>query len=92
MKLNTILHGIAAIGCIVGIYNLYNAGWAVSQWPIVALIWIVSSYINVAYSRRQSKLIDQLDKERTELIGANIKLEGKLWESEMKMAKQLDKK
>jgi hypothetical protein len=85
MKLNNIFHAIGAIGCIVGIYGLHN-NWL---WPVVALIWITGSYVNAWHGHRQTKLIEQLDKERTELIGENIKLEGKLWEAEMKIAKQL---
>ena len=89
MKLNNIFHAIGAIGCIVGIYGLHNESFHIWQWPVVALIWITVSYVNAWHGHRQTKLIEQLDKERTELIGANIKLEGKLWEAEMKIAKQL---
>lgn len=91
MKLNNIFHAFGAIGCILGIYGLHNESYHIWQWPAVALIWILSSYINTANSNRQSKLIDKLDADRNELIGKNIKLEGKLWEAELKSAKLLDK-
>jgi len=61
------------------------------QWPAISLLWIISSYFNTTHVNRQSKLIDKLDTERKELIGQTIKLEGKLWEAEMKSAKLLDK-
>ena len=89
MKLNNIFHAIGAIGCILGIYGLRNESYHIWQWPVVALIWILSSYINTANSNRQSKLIEKLDAERNELIGKNIKQEGKLWEAELLLAKAL---
>ena len=91
MKLNNIFHALGAIGATIAIYTLSGYGMHVWQWPAITLLWIISSYFNVANSNRQSKLIEQLDKERTELIGQNIKLEGKLWEAEMKSAKLSDK-
>ena len=92
MKLNNIFHALGAIGATIAIYTLSGYGMHVWQWPAITLLWIISSYFNVANSNRQSKLIEKLDADRNELIGKNIKLEGKLWEAEMKIAKQLDKK
>ena len=91
MKFNTVMHILGAIGCIAGIYGLRNAGYVVWQWPMIALIWILSSYINVYFNHKQSRIIEKLDKERWELIEQNIKLESRAWEAEMKLAKA-DKK
>jgi hypothetical protein len=84
MKWNNIVHTLGAIGCIGGIFTTATC------WPAIALLWIISSYFNTAYAHNLKNGIEQLDKERVEMIEQNIKLEGRLWEAEMKLAKAND--
>ena len=91
MKWNNIFHTLGALGCIGGIIGMYSNGWLVWQWPAIALLWIITSYFNAAYASNLKRTIEQLDKERVEIIEQNIKLEGRAWEAEMKLAKA-DKK
>ena len=91
MKTNNIFHTIGAIGSIAAIFNLSGYGMHVWQWPAIVLLWILSSYINAARAYQLSKQIEQLDKERKELLGQNIKQEGKLWEAELKLAQATKK-
>ena len=86
MKFNTFIHALGAIGCIAGIYGLHNAGYIVWQWPAIALLWIVSSYINAYFNNKQSRLIDKLDKERNELIEKLHESELRRWETEIRLA------
>jgi preprotein translocase subunit SecY len=85
MKWNNILHALAAVGAVVGIFT------AAAYWPCIALIWIAVSFINAARAHQLSKEIEKIDSDRKELISNNIKLEGRLWDAEMKSAKLLDK-
>jgi hypothetical protein len=91
MKWNNIFHTLGALGCIVGIFGMVSYGWHVWQWPMVALLWIITSYFNASYAGNLKKTIEQLDKERAELIDRNIKMETRVWEAEMKLTKALKK-
>lgn len=87
MKVHTFFHAIGIIGCILGIYTLHNAGMSAWQWPVVSMVWILASYVSTHSNYKQRQLIDELDKERTHLIEQNIKLEGRVWQTELELAK-----
>ena len=87
MKWNNIFHTLGALGCIAGIFGLMSYGWHIWQWPGIALMWIITSYFNAAYVSSLKKTIEQLDKERADLIDQNIKMETRAWNAEMKLAK-----
>jgi hypothetical protein len=81
MKWNNILHALAAVACITGIFTTANA------WAGIALLWIVTSFINASRAHILTKQIEQMDTDRNELISHNIKLEGQVWDAEMKLVK-----
>jgi len=81
MKTNNIFHALGAVGCILGMFGVTHY----SIWPGIALLWIIASYFNAAYANNLKKQIEKLDSERKELIDNNIKLEGQLWDCEMKL-------
>jgi hypothetical protein len=87
MKWNNILHTIAAIGCIGGIFGTYNSGWIMWQWPMIALLWVTSSYINAwsAYRANQEKHI--LTKEKLDMIEELSKADLRAWTAEMRLDK-----
>lgn len=77
-KLTIILHSLGAIACIGGIIGLISYGWIVFQWPLIALIWIITSFINSMtierletneklMDERHNELIEQLSNAQTEL-------------------------
>ena len=86
MKFNTIIHALGAIACIAGIYGLRNAGYVVWQWPGIALLWVLSSYINASFTHKQTRLVEKLDKERNELIEKLHESELRRWETEIRLA------
>lgn len=92
MKVNNFLHIIGAIGCIGGIYGFHNAGWVIWQWPAIALLWVISSYINAWSAHRSNTEVQRLHIDLMYNIEQLSKQELKTWEAEMKLAKQLDKK
>lgn len=92
MKVANILHIAGAAGCIGGIIGLYSAGWLVWQWPVIALLWIISSYMNAWSANRSNKEVERLHKDLMYNIEQLSKQELKTWEAEMKLAKQLDRK
>ena len=85
MKWNKILHALAAIGAIVGIFTTAN------MWAGIALLWIVTSFINAARAHSLLNQIEHSDKDRTRLIIEKVKLEGKVWDAEMKLAQATKK-
>ena len=92
MKWNNIFHIAGAVGCIGGIYGLHSAGWVMWQWPVIALLWIISSYVNVLSAHRSNAEVQRLHEQLMHNIEQLSKQELKTWEAEMKLAKQLDKK
>ena len=92
MKWNNIIHTLGALGCIGGIVGMYSNGWYVWQWPAIALLWIISSYINAwsAYRANQEKHI--LTKEKLDMIEELSKADLRTWEVEMKLAKANDQR
>ena len=92
MKWNNIFHALGAIGAIGGIYGLHAAGWVVWQWPAIALLWIITSYINVQSAHRSNAEVERLHQKLMESIEHLSKQELKTWEAEMKLAKHVTKK
>lgn len=91
MKWNNILHLIGALGCISGIFGLYSYGWPVWQWPMIALIWIVSSYTNAWSAHRIHRENKRLHNELINSIEQLAKADTRAWDAEWKLAKA-DKK
>jgi hypothetical protein len=91
MKWNNILHALAAIGCILGIYNLHNAGWQVWQWPAVALMWILVSYINCWSNYDYQRKLEELRKELYNSIDKYAKADTRAWMAEMQLEKSKQK-
>ena len=92
MKVANILHIAGAVGCIGGIWGLHTAGWIMWQWPAIALLWLINSYINTWSAHRSSSEVQRIHKDLMYNIEQLTKQELKTWEAEMKLAKQLDKK
>ena len=92
MKWNNIFHIAGAVGCILGTFALASYGWHIWQWPAIALLWIVNSYIHAWSAHRSNAEVERLHKDLMYNIEQLSKQELKTWEAEMKLAKQLDKK
>ena len=92
MKVANILHIAGALGCIGGIIGFAGMGWHVWQWPAIALLWLINSYINAWSAHRNSAEVQRLHKDLMYNIEQLSKQELKTWEAEMKLAKQLDRK
>jgi hypothetical protein len=86
MKWNNIFHALGALGCISGVFGLYSYGWPVWQWPVIAFIWIVCSYINVWHVHRVHKDNEELRKDLINSIERLAKADTRAWEAEMKLA------
>jgi uncharacterized membrane protein len=87
MKWNNILHIISAIGCIGGIIGMYSNGWLIWQWPAIALLWVISSYINAWSAHRANRDVETLYKEKLDMIEELTKSDMRAWEAEWKLAK-----
>lgn len=94
MKWQNIFHAIGALSCIISMATLSNQGVAYWSIPVVALIWVIVSYINASTVHRYSKIIDDLMKEKTELRSQLSEHERTIWEQKFKAIaeKQADKK
>lgn len=92
MKVTNIMHLMGAIGCIGGIYGLHDMSWHIWQWPAIALLWLVSSYISSLSAYRNREEVHRLHNDLLYNIEQLSKQELKTWEAEIKLAKQLDKK
>jgi uncharacterized membrane protein len=55
MKMNNFGHAVGAIGCIGGIYGLHNESYHIWQWPVIALLWCISSYVSAYSAHRANK-------------------------------------
>jgi hypothetical protein len=88
MKVNNIIHTLAAISAIAGI--LTGLDTVMCLWPAIALIWIATNYITTASAYKLEKQIEKLNEENGELSHSNIKLHAKLWEADMWLAKAND--
>lgn len=91
MKWNNILHAFGALGCISGVFGLFSYGWHVWQWPAIALLWIITSYINVWSAHRLHNENQRIHKELINSIEQLAKADTRAWEAEWKLAKA-DKK
>jgi uncharacterized membrane protein len=91
MKWNNIMHALGALGCIGGIIGMYSNGWLVWQWPAIALLWIITSYMNAWSAHRANREVDTLFKDKLDMIEELSKADTRAWEAEMKLAKA-DKK
>jgi hypothetical protein len=90
MKWNNIMHTLGALGCIGGIIAMYNNGWLVWQWPAIALLWIITSYINTRSAYRANQETERLHKDLLYNIEQLAKADMRTWEAEMKLAKLKD--
>ena len=62
-KVGIILHTLGLLGCVAGAIGLNNYSWVIWQWPIIAGIWVLSSFISMfTVSRLEAdiKLMDML--------------------------------
>jgi hypothetical protein len=87
MKWNNIFHALGAIGCIAGMYAFHNNGWVIFQWPAIALLWIINSYINASTANRANRKADELHKDLMHNIEELAKADTRAWAAEMKLAK-----
>ena len=90
MKWNNIMHALGALSSIAGIYGLYGYGPHVWQWPAIALLWIITSYINTRSAYRANQETERLHKDLLYSIEQLAKADMRTWEAEMKLAKAND--
>ena len=86
MKVTNILHTLGAIGCIGGIVGTSHMGWNIWQWPVISLLWLISSWFSTLTYRRYQKLSDELDMERRNLVDKLHKADTRAWDAEMNLA------
>ena len=71
-KVGITLHTLGLIGCVCGAIGLNNYSWVIWQWPIIAGIWVLSSFISMfTVSRLEAdmKLMDRMHEDmRDELV------------------------
>ena len=87
MKSINIIHTLGAIGCIGGIVGTSGMGWQIWQWPAIAALWVLSSWMYALAMHRRESEIKSIHKENISLIEQLSKEQMKTWDAEMRLAK-----
>ena len=89
-KWTIILHSLGALGCIGGIFGLASYGWIVFQWPIIALVWIVTSFVNAMAVDRLEKNEKLMDERHNDLNEQLVKAQTELHKAQFSKAKKVN--